>query len=139
MDRVGEMTFFPMPKGRPSYWRCETHMPDEAFPLEIRFEVRADEEPGSLHLACLEAIRKLQIDLPAMSLGMINERLVAADHAAVEDIDDLSIRSITIPGHPVQNPWTVVFRNRRNASILIGVVFNKMLPASVWIDEIGDS
>ena len=133
---LGQLQFFPMPYGRPSFWRGEQQMPDSRYPLRIVCEVEGDGLPGCDQAACVAAFRRSQIQDAMLSAPLINARLGELQLGRTIGADDLVLTSIHLPPRPlVHARFELVFRAPAIPHLLFTVVFLRGIARSVRIDS----
>lgn len=133
---LGRLEFFPMPYGRPSFWRGEQQMPDSRYPLRIVCEVEGDEPPGCDQAACVAAFRRSQIQDAMLSAPLINARLGELQLDRTIGADDLVLTSIHLPPRPlVHARFELAFRAPAIPHLLFTVVFLRGIARSVRIDS----
>jgi len=133
---LGRMVYARMPHGRPSFWHGERHMPDSRFPLRIVFEVDGDRLPGADQLACVVAIRRLQVQDAMLCAPLINARLQQLRPSRMVSADDLVLTSIHLPPRPLRDArFELVFRAAKMPEMSFTVSFGRGVPRSVRIDS----
>jgi len=133
---LGRLEFFPMPFGRPSFWRGEQQMPDSRYPLRIVCEVEGDGLPGSDQAACVAAFRRSQIQDAMLSAPLINARLGELQPDRTIGFDDLVLTSIHLAPRPlVHARFELAFRAGALPHLLFTVVFTRGIARSVRIDS----
>ncbi len=133
---LGQLRFARMPQGRPSCWRGEQSMPDSRFTLKIVCEVESDRLPGADHVACVVAIRRLQVQDAILCAPLINERLGQLRPRRSVSAEDLVLTSIHLPPHPlIDARFELGFRARSAQHLTLTVVFVRGAPHSVRIDS----
>lgn len=138
---LGRLAFFPMPSGRPSFWRGQQRMPDSRYPLEVVCEVEGDDLPGSDQAACVTAFRRLQVQDAMLSAPLINRRLseLKSPLQAIKiTADDLMLTSIHLTAHPlIDARYELGFRAAPLPRLVFTVVFARGAPSSVRVDSDG--
>jgi len=133
---LGRMEFARMPRGRPSFWRAEQHMPDSPFSLQVLCEVEGDELPGADQVACVVAFRRLQVQDAMLCAPLINARLREMVPVRTVSVDDLVLTSIHLPPRPLTEArFELGFRATSARHLRFTVVFARGIPRSVRIDS----
>jgi hypothetical protein len=133
---LGQLEFFAMPYGRPSFWRGEQRMPDSRYPLQIVCEVERDDLPGSDQVACVAAFRRLQVQDAMLSTPLINARLAELHPPRTIGVDDLVLTSIHLPPHPlIAARFELGFRATTIPHLTFTVIFMRGTPRSVRLDS----
>jgi len=135
---LGRLQFAQMPSGRPSYWHGEIRMPDSRFGLRIVCEVESDRAPGADHIACVVALRRLQLQDAILCAPMINKRLETTLPPRHISADELVLTSIHLPPRPlIDARFELGFRARSCPLLSLVVVFVRGVPRSVRVDSDG--
>ncbi|HEY4037642.1 MAG TPA: hypothetical protein VGM15_02375, partial [Burkholderiaceae bacterium] len=133
---MGRLEFSRMPYGRPSFWRGEMWMPDSRYPLQIVCEVEGDDVPGSDHVACVTAFRRLQLQDAMVSAPLISERLRELKIPRSLATDDLVLTLIHLPPRPLTAArFELGFRAPALPKLSFTVVFVRGTPRSVRVDS----
>jgi hypothetical protein len=136
IPQLGRLFFAQMPQGRPSFWHGEIHQPDSRFSLKVVCEVDKDSTPGADHVACVAAIRRLQVQDAILCAPHINQRLETLRARHKVNADDLIVSGIHLSPHPlVDARYELSFKDRTIPDVTFTVVFRRGEPHTVRIES----
>lgn len=136
IPQLGRLYFAQMPHGRPSFWHGEIQQPDSRFSLKIVCEVENDLPPAAEHVACIAAIRRLQVQDAMLCAPRINQRLETLQARHRVHADDLVVSGIHLSPRPlVDARYELSFRDRTVPDVTFTVVFRRGEPQAVRIES----
>lgn len=136
IPQLGRLVFAQMPQGRPSFWHGEIPQPDSRFSLKVVCEVENDSTPGADHVACVAAIRRLQVQDAMLCAPRINQRLELLRARHRVNADDLVVSGIHLSPRPlIDARYELSFKDITLPDVSFTVVFRRGEPHAVRIES----